>query len=106
MFKLFFRGVTIRVTDNGTPAKFDTKNFNVTVVSRPGIQSVGYSAGTVTIGWSSIAGVRYRVQFCDDLNVLNWTDLGAADVLANSFTTTAQAAPGVDQRFYRIRVVQ
>ena len=98
--------ITVRVTDNGVPSKFDTKSFNITVAPAPAIQTVGYSGGSVTIGWSSISGLRYRVQFNDDLVSSNWTDLGVMDVLANSTTTTVQDTPGVDQRFYRIRVVQ
>jgi hypothetical protein len=98
--------ITVRVTDNGVPPKFDTKSFSVTVAPAPAIQSVGYSGGSVTIGWSSIPGLRYRVQFNDDLVSSNWTDLGVTDVLANSTTTTVLDTPGVDQRFYRIRVVQ
>ena len=98
--------VTVRVTDNGTPAKSDTKSFSISVLPRPAVQSVDYAGGVVTINWSSINGISYRAQYKDNLTDPGWIDLTATNVVANSSLTTVQDTPGVPQRFYRVMVVE
>jgi hypothetical protein len=98
--------ITLRVADNGTPSQEDTESFTITVVGRPNIQSVSAAAGTVSLTWSAIAGVGYRVQFKAALTDAIWSDL-SGDVTATSGTATkTDATLGVaTQRFYRIRVL-
>ena len=96
--------ITVRVTDNGTPPMSDAKGFTVTVLARPSIQSIAASSTNATLTWSAILGARYRVQFKNDLNNTDWTDL-APDVTASGPTATIADTPGVAQRFYRILVL-
>ena len=96
--------ITVRVTDNGTPARSDARSFTITVVARPSIQSVTCSGTKATLTWSAIPGAKYRVQFKDDLNNTNWTDL-VPDLAASGSAASMADTPAVAQRFYRILVV-
>src|SRR5207245_2480539 len=87
--------ITVRVTDNGSPPRDDSKTFSIIVLSRPMIQSVSVSGGMITLTWSAISGTTYRVQVKDDLNDANWTDLSdvpatGATAMATDLATAAQ----------------
>lgn len=64
---------------------------------------VNLANSTVTLVWSSAAGLRYRVQYTDDLAQPDWQTLGS-DVTATG--TTASKADhsvlGGTQRYYRV----
>jgi hypothetical protein len=94
--------ITIRVTDDGTPALDDSKSFTVTVVSAPTV-GISVSGNVVTISWTSIAGQAYRVQYKDKLNDASWTDL-APDVTASG-STASTTDTTISQRFYRVAVL-
>ncbi|MEO7300186.1 MAG: SpoIID/LytB domain-containing protein [Verrucomicrobiota bacterium] len=95
--------ITVRVTDNGVPPKFDTKSFRIDVVAPPAIQGITMSEGMVTLTWSAIAGKTYRVQYKTNLEDANWIDL--TDVIASDATASFSDTPGANQRFYRIFVL-
>jgi hypothetical protein len=96
--------ISVKVTDNGTPALSDNKSFKVKLVdvAPPVIQSVGCSAESVTITWSAITGKIYRVQYKSDLAQPLW------NALPGDVTAKADNAAKVDlldttgRRFYRI----
>ncbi len=67
--------ISVRVTDNGSPALNDTRSFTVQVVNEPIIQSIVISGQTVTLTWSAISGKTYRMQYKSDLNEPKWTDV-------------------------------
>ena len=92
--------VTVRVTDNGSPAKSDTKTFSITVSAKPSFQSVVQNGSNVTFGWNSISGKTYKIQYKQNLSDAVWTDL--VDVAANGATSTYSATNTGNQRFYRI----
>jgi hypothetical protein len=59
--------------------------------------------GDLQITWSAEAGRAYRIQFQDDLNAANWTDL--TDILAAGPQASHTIPRGaVPQRFYRIQL--
>ena len=65
--------ITVRVTDNGTPALSDTRTFNVTVLAPPTLQSITAGTNSVTLSWSAIPGAIYRVQAKDSPSDADWT---------------------------------
>src|SRR5205814_5779764 len=67
--------ITVRVTDSGVPSLSDAKSFTIVVVSPPVIAGIETSGDTVTISWSALPGVTYRVQFNSEQSESNWTDL-------------------------------
>lgn len=94
--------ITVRVTDDGTPALSDTKSFTVTVVSAP-IADISVSSDVVTISWTAVAGQTYRVQYKDNIEDAGWTDL-APDVTASGGTASTTDTT-TSQRFYRIALL-
>ena len=96
--------ITVQVTDNGVPPLGDSTSFNVSVVSRPVIQSITRSNDVVTITWSSIANQSYRVQFKDDLRNMGWNDLLPEVTAAGPTATKINSGVPAGQRFYRVRL--
>jgi hypothetical protein len=97
--------VTIRVTDNGSPALSVSETFRIMVVGGPRLLSiVADSTGNVSVTWQTNPGKTYRVLYTGDLST-PWTALGS-DVTATG--TTASIIDSTNngrQRFYRIMQV-
>lgn len=96
--------ITVRVTDNGVPPLGDTETFSVTVHARPAIQSTSIVGADFVLDWSAIPGTKYRVQFKNNLEDANWTDL-APDVTASGSLGSFSDPLGSARRFYRIQVI-
>jgi len=98
--------ITVRVTDNGTPALNDFETFNIVVAGPPRITSITVTpAGLVTVQWSSFAGKTYRLEYKSDLSTGNWQPLGG-NVLAAGATSSATDNVGANlRRFYRVRLL-
>ncbi len=58
----------------------------------------------ITLNWSAITGRTYRVQFNQDLNETNWTDL-PPDITAASTNASKTDALTSPQRFYRVKLL-
>ena len=97
-------GITVRVMDNGAPPLSDAQTFDVAVVPLV-FEPVILSNNVLTLSWSSISGLTYRVQYTTNLSGSNWTTL-PPDVTATGDTasTTDTTQPDM-QRFYRVFVV-
>ncbi len=60
--------------------------------------------GTVTLNWSAISNVQYRVQYRTSLINTSWTDVSGDVTATNSIGTKTNAAiPGT--KLYRVRVL-
>ena len=95
----------LRVTDNGVPNLSDAKAFTVDVLPRPVLEAVSNLDNTVTLTWSALSGVTYRVQFRTNVNDPGWVDL-APDITATGPTASVVDNSATnDTRFYRVRVV-
>jgi hypothetical protein len=101
---------TTVVTDSGSPPLSDTNTFTVTVTGsqpppRPMIESITVSNQVVTLTWTAVPGHTYRLQFKQNTDDPNWTDI-QPDIVASSTTVTATDATAPStQRFYRVYVV-
>jgi len=97
--------VTVRVTDSGVPNLSDAKTFTIVVVSPPIIESISASEENVTISWSSLPGITYRVQFKPDPGESTWIDL-PGDVTAQGPTAfKTDVIDGDTQRYYRVIIL-
>ena len=67
----------------------------------PQIFSLDASGGQFTLTWSALGGKTYRVQFKENLDDTNWTDL-TPDVTATGPTASQSDAIVPTQRFYRV----
>jgi hypothetical protein len=69
------------------------------------ILSATVTAGAETvIVWSAESGKTYRLQFKDDLNEADWTDLTEISATGSTASATSFVGP-IPQRFYRIQLL-
>jgi hypothetical protein len=96
--------ITVHVTDNGLPPLDDAQSFSLLVQPRPAIASAGVVGPDFQLQWSAIPGVKYRVQFKNQLEDVSWSDLlpeVTASGGAAGFSLTVTNA----QQFFRVSVV-
>ena len=60
--------------------------------------------GDIVITWSAENLRTYRVQYIDDLNTSNWSNLGDVTATGPVASTTGVIGAG-SQRFYRIQLL-
>jgi hypothetical protein len=97
--------ITIRVTDDGSPALDDTETITVIVHAAPRFTSYQRSGNNVTFTFRTIPGRTYRVEYKNDLSAPTWSQLGS-DLPANSETLTINdSVSNSPQRFFRVRQV-
>jgi hypothetical protein len=97
--------VTVRVTDNGSPASSDSGTFTIiaSTITPLRVTAVSVSgANVVTLDWSSQAGKTYRVEFKDNLGQTTWNTLGDFNATESTMSAT-DSISGTPQRFYRIQ---
>jgi hypothetical protein len=93
--------VTVRVTDDGAPPLSDDDAF--TLIGLPPAPTIALNGNQVTIGFQTIPGKTYRVEYNEDLNTTAWLRLNNQDYLALSTSLAVQdSQSGRPQRFYRI----
>jgi N-acetylmuramoyl-L-alanine amidase/Immunoglobulin I-set domain/Ig-like domain from next to BRCA1 gene/Immunoglobulin domain len=96
--------ITVRVTDSGSPSLSDSKTFAAIVLLPPITVSLGVSNQDLTIGWNSISGQTYRVEYKDDWSATTWSNL-APDVPATGPSASITDTITFSQRFYRVRLL-
>lgn len=97
--------IRIRVTDAGSPALADAKQFSVAVVSRPLIAGINVQGGVVNVTWNSIPGQGYQLQCSTNLNTNNWQAI-TPDIVATGETASHTNPIGTNlMQFYRIMVL-
>ncbi len=96
--------VTVQVSDDGSPSLNDTRTFRILVSSTIQITSVEHDSSKVTLVWTAAPGRTYRVQFKNELEEPNWTDL-PVDVTATSATASKEdiTIGAHPRRYYRIQ---
>jgi hypothetical protein len=98
--------ITVRVTDNGTPALNDFETFNIVVAGPPRITSITVSpAGVVNLQWTSFAGKTYRVEYKPDFSAPAWLPLGGDTLATGATSSITDNVGGNTRRFYRVRLV-
>jgi len=97
-------GVTVHVTDNGSPPLSDARTFEIAVVAplQFDTQSAPLTNGEITISWNAIPGLAYRVQYVDDVGGTNWNDLPPVVTATNSTASTTDSVGAAPERFYRV----
>ena len=95
--------ISVRVTDDGSPAAFDAQAVNVTVVARPRLESIAESPdGFFTLVWRVYPGRTYRSEFKTNLTDTIWTTLGADFTAATSSATITHNAGTILHGFHRV----
>ena len=63
------------------------------------------SSNQVALSWPSVVGLRYELQYKDDLNVTNWTNIGG-EISATKTNVAVTTAFTNAIRFYRVAELQ
>ena len=97
--------ITAVATDDGVPALSSTNFFTITVLPLPVIQSITKGTNGFNLGWSSIPGTSYGLQFRTNLTSGTWTDL-PGEVIADTTNTSITIPFTAENRaYYRIKVL-
>jgi regulation of enolase protein 1 (concanavalin A-like superfamily) len=96
--------VTIRVTDNGAPSLSDAEAIQLIVLDPPSFHSTRLG-NQLTLGWGTIPGRTYRVEFTDDLEFGVWQSMGGNTVAGGSSLSLTVTLTSPAQRFFRIVVM-
>ena len=96
-----------------TPSGLSSPNYTITfnpgtltiIAPAPVILALTRAgAAGINITWSAVSNATYRVQYKEDLNGANWTDL-AGDVTANAASASKADTLITGNRFYRIHLL-
>ncbi|MGC3961287.1 MAG: DUF11 domain-containing protein [Verrucomicrobiota bacterium] len=97
--------ISVRVSDNGSPALADTKSFAVVVVSRPLIAGITVHDGMVSVSWGAVPGQAYQLQFTPNLGAGSWETAGP-DIVATGDIASHTNSIGTNlMQFYRVMVL-
>ena len=98
--------VTLRVTDDGTPALTTSETIRIAVAGQPRITSISaVPAGPVTVRWSCVPGRTYRVDYKDDLGASTWLQLGGTVSATGSSSTAPDTMGANPRRMYRVVLI-
>ncbi|MCW5555849.1 MAG: PASTA domain-containing protein [Verrucomicrobiae bacterium] len=95
--------ITVRVTDDGSPAASETSTFSVTVVGKPRLLNIAeLPAGSFSLVWQVFPGRTYRHEFKTQITDAEWTPFGD-DITAAISSLTVTNDPGTNlNRFFRV----
>ena len=97
--------ITVRVSDDASPPASDTKTFVVAVYPQLSVQSISITNNMALVQWNSAPGRSYRLQYKDDLNDTNWTDV-SPDITAIDITTSGSSSVvPAGQRIFRVNLL-
>jgi hypothetical protein len=98
-----------RSTDGGPNIVFFTtpspRGSNSSAPAAPELTDITVVGANVFLTYSAMPGVRYQVQFKDNLNVATWNPLDAPALAAASSVTVTDNLGASPQRFYQVVVV-
>ncbi len=73
----------------------------IPIVVAPVLRVTRGANDSVTLLWSTQSGSTYRIQYKDDLNAPDWTNLGASVTASGPVASVVDPSAG-GQRFYRV----
>ena len=99
------------VKDDGAPPLSQAFHIPVkiqgpAVIPSPVILATRAPDGTLTLSWAAVNGVRYHVEFTETLGTLSWNPLGDAIGDQGVAGLGGIELNGVNERYYRVVVVQ
>ncbi len=94
--------ITVRVTDSGVPPITVSQTFTV-IVQAPSA-TFTRSGSNLQIGFASVAGKSYRIEYKNSLSEITWTPLPGSENIAGTggVITVTTTTVGNPQRFFRI----
>jgi uncharacterized repeat protein (TIGR03803 family) len=79
--------------------------FRLSAPLAPVLQATMQAGGALKLGWSAVAGQRYQLQYCSDLGLDQWNNLGIATTATNGTMSAFDSTTVDSQRDYRVTVL-
>jgi hypothetical protein len=93
---------TVRVTDSGVPAKFDTKTFTLVVTGSPPVLAISRAGGNLKqLTITGDTGLNYDLLF--STNLVNWEQLLHFNLSSSPYQYIDPDSATAPRRFYRLR---
>jgi len=98
--------ISVIVTDDGIPPLSATNSFTVIVGTPPRFDpaSLQLAGGQIQLKFNTLPGLRYQIQYKNDLADPSWQPLGDAFYATGFSHTLTESAVSNRQRYYRIMV--
>jgi len=77
---------------------------NLTVLSRPTLQTLNSQNGQISLIWNAVSNLSYQLQYSTNLTDTNWINLGSPITATNSSAAIMDGTATYGQRFYRVRL--
>lgn len=74
------------------------------VYPAPKIAGFGVTNGSAILTWQTVVGANYQVQYKNDLQETNWTNLGTSISAAGTSLSVTNALGSAGARYYRVAV--
>jgi hypothetical protein len=98
--------VTVKVTDDGSPALSATNSFTVVVRALPNLElkAISMTDGVFTMVANGVSGQTFTLQVSPDLR--SWTDLVTTNSAEATLTLQDRAAGLSGRQFYRLKRIR
>ena len=74
--------------------------------TRPTTQNVSLEAGNFHISWRAITGLKYQIEFTENLTSPEWHELGPPEIASEDLIDLIQSvSEDLPQRFYRLNLI-
>ena len=94
----------VTVTDDGVPSLSATNQFAVRVISKPELEPPLLEDRQLKLSLSTVVGVRYQVEFTEDLLVPQWKPLDSSFIATETHATIVHDTTRASSVFYRLRI--
>ena len=75
-------------------------------IEPPALKLLPQDDGGTYLNWAAFPVYSYQVQYCTDLNLCNWSDVGGVLSPTNyTWLTVSNAVAGDLQGYYRVKVL-
>jgi uncharacterized repeat protein (TIGR03803 family) len=79
--------------------------FRLSAPLAPVLQTAMQAGGALKLSWSAVAGQMYQLQYCSDLGLNQWNNLGTANTATNGTMSAFDSTALDPQRAYRVGVL-
>jgi hypothetical protein len=100
------KNITVKATDDGSPARAAVQTFKVTVVSRPEITSIQSDGSLASLTWTAVPGKTYALEFLTNAAATNWSLVSGPILATSNVVAKTDLVHTNELRIYRVKLVQ
>jgi hypothetical protein len=79
--------------------------FNSSMPAGPALTTLGITTNGIHFAWNGDPGQAYQLQYCTNLALTNWSDLGTSATATNTVVAASDSVDTTAPRFYRLKLV-